>query len=287
MIVAGALGAAAFALPAWAVGDFGPDAQLGWAALDLGSGRRMGLNEHRRVPMCSSFKWLLAAFVLWRVDHGQERLERVVAFGPGGLLAASPLTTAALAAAGGRRARMSVGALCAAITSVSDNAAANLLLHAVGGPAALTAWLRAHGDPVTDCARIEPFNNRVPLGDPRDTTTPAASSKDLRRFLFGDTLSPTSRARLMQWMLGCTVGERRLKAGLPAGWRIAHRTGTSIGNEGSGERNAAIDIGVVLPPTGAPMILAAYAGGWTCPLAEVEAWMASLARRVAAEWRGA
>ena len=276
--------ALAFAAPALATGDavaLGPDALVAWAALDMENGRRLGHAPDRRMPMCSSFKWLLAAFVLGRVDRGLERLDRRIGFGPSDLLQASPTTTAALA--GRPHAAMTVEALAEAITAVSDNAAANLLLHSVGGPGALTAWLRAHGDAVTRCDRFEPTNNFVPLGDPRDTTTPMAAIADLQRFLYGDALSPTSRERLMSWMLGCRVGEARLKAGLPTGWRIAHRTGTrdhEATDGPHGPRGAVVDLGALIPPAGAPILIATYAAGFTCPLGEVEAWMAGVARQV-------
>ncbi len=279
-----ALGGPALAAPALAAGDaptLGPDALVAWTALDLASGRRLGHAPDRRMPMCSSFKWLLAAFVLGRVDRGLQRLDRRIGFGPSDLLQASPATTAALA--GRPRADMTVAELAEAITAVSDNTAADLLLHSVGGPGALTAWLRAHGDAVTRCDRFEPTNNLVPLGDPRDTTTPTAAITDLHRFLYGDILSPGSRERLMGWMLGCRVGEARLKAGLPIGWRIAHRTGTRDHDPTDGPdgpRGAVVDLGVLIPPAGAPILIATYAAGFTCPLGEVEAWMAGVARRV-------
>lgn len=283
--------ALALAAPAIAAGDapgLGPDALVAWAALDTGTGRRLGHAIDRRMPMCSSFKWLLAAFVLWRIDRGLERPGRRIGFGPADLPANAPVTAAALAAAGGGRAEMTVAALAEAITSVSDNGGANLLLHAVGGPGALTAWLRGHGDPVTRCDRFEPTNNLVPLGDPRDTTTPAAAIGDLHRFLYGDVLSPASRARLMELMLGCRVGDARLRAGLPAGWRIAHRTGTrdrDAADALGGPRGAVVDVGTLVPPGGSPILLATYAAGFTCPLPQVEAWMARVATAVAATLR--
>jgi beta-lactamase class A len=50
-------------------------------------------------------------------------------------------------------------------------------------------------------------------------------------------------------MLDAKVGAHRLAAGLPNGWRIAHKTGTW-----SDQTN---DVGVVWPPNRAPIIVAA------------------------------
>jgi beta-lactamase class A len=64
--------------------------------------------------------------------------------------------------------------LCAAAIQVSDNAAANLLLARIGGPAGLTRFFRSAGDTVSRLDRTEPaLNSNIP-GDPRDTSSPAA-----------------------------------------------------------------------------------------------------------------
>ena len=47
------------------------------------------------------------------------------------------------------------------------------------------------------------------------------------------------------------TGMGRIKAGVPAGWRVAHKTGTG----GYGPTN---DIGILYPPSGEPVIIAAY-----------------------------
>jgi beta-lactamase class A len=52
-----------------------------------------------------------------------------------------------------------------------------------------------------------------------------------------------------RWMLDAKVGQLRLQAGLPAGWRIAHKTGTY-----DDQTN---DVGIIWPPDRAPIIVAA------------------------------
>lgn len=281
--------AAAVAAPAFAQLNLyksqlslGPGAEFGWATADTAGHSGMALNAHMRFPMCSSFKWLLAAFVLSRVEAGSEHLDRQVAFSAADIHDYAPTSKAVLARSGGVHAQMTVDALCEAAVSLSDNTAANLLLASVGGPAALTAWLRAHGDPVTRLDRGEPELNYVPVGDSRDTTTPAAMVGDLHRILFGDVLTPASRKRLMQWLLDCKTGETRLKAGLPPGWRIAQKTGTMPYHPERTEpqRAASGDVGVLFPPKGAPIIIAAYTAGSTRPQADVDAWFAGVARQV-------
>jgi beta-lactamase class A len=150
--------------------------RLGVAALDSESGRRIEYRASERFAMCSTFKLLLAAAVLARVDAGHESLERRLAYGPADLLDYAPVTKARVAEGG-----LPVGALCAAAAGVSDNTAANLLLATLGGPEGLTRYARELGDGVTRLDRTEPALNMNAPGDPRDTTTPAAMVANLQR----------------------------------------------------------------------------------------------------------
>ena len=159
--------------------------------------------------MCSTFKASLAAFVLARVDRGEDRLEDKVAYGAQDLLDYAPVAKANLAAGA-----MSVSDMCKAIVELSDNTCANLLLARCGGPAALTAFWRSTGDTVSRLDHNEPELNRSPPGDPHDTTTPAAMAGNLRRLLLGDVLSLASREHLTEWMVGCKTGNNRLRGGL-------------------------------------------------------------------------
>ena len=95
----------------------------GWAALDLATGRRASQNADLRLPMCSSFKWLLAAAILSRADTGQEDLRREIAFGPRDIVFKQPDRRGCGESAEGP-ARLSVERLCEATVTLSDSAAA-------------------------------------------------------------------------------------------------------------------------------------------------------------------
>ncbi|MBG6081872.1 class A beta-lactamase [Rubrivivax gelatinosus] len=237
--------------------------RLGVWAYDLETGRSLGHRQDERFPMCSSFKWLLAAAVLARVDRGQERLERRIVFGREALLEYAPATSRRAGGAG-----MTVAELCEAAVTLSDNTAANLLLDTLGGPAGLTAWVRMLGDRTTRLDRREPDLNEARPGDERDTTTPQAMVLALRQVLFGGALSRRGGDLLLQWMVASTTGAKRLRAGFPADWRIGDKTGTG----GQGTTN---DVAVVWAPGRAPLLLAAYL---TESQAAIEAREAALAR---------
>ena len=222
--------------------------RLGVAALDLASGTRLAHRADERFPMCSTFKAMAVAAALARVDRGLERLDRFVRFGAADLLEYAPVTRAQVKDSG-----MAFADLCAAAIEVSDNTAANLILASIGGPAGWTHFVRTLGDGLSRLDRNEPALNTAVVGDPRDTTTPLAMLSDLRLVLLGKVLSPSSRDRLSGWMVACETGKARLRAGLPASWRVGDKTGT-------GQHGSANDIAVVWTPT-QPIVIAAYLTG--------------------------
>jgi beta-lactamase class A len=226
--------------------------RIGLYAENLATGASIGWRAQEHFIMCSTFKASLAACVLARVDSGQDHLERMIPYGPQDLLDYAPAARQNLAQA--TSATMSVADMCEAAVEISDNTCANLLLAEVGGPAALTAFWRSTGDEVTRLDHNEPELNRSAPGDPRDTTTPAAMAGNLRRLVLGEVLSPASRERLTGWMLNCKTGDKRLRAGLPQGWKVSDKTG----NNG---KDAAGDIAVAWPKPGRPGLISANTQG--------------------------
>lgn len=221
-------------------------ARIGLAAVDTGSARAISYRAGERFIMCSSFKMSLAAAVLARADRGAESLDRIVQYQKSELLDVSPATTRNLATG------MTVAALCEAAVIYSDNAAANLLLGIIGGPAGLTRFWRTIGDDTSRLDRIEPALN-IPDAD-KDTTTPAAILKTLKALLLENVLSPASRQRLRGWMEANTTGGAMLRAGLPPQWAVGDKTGRYMQNE----FNAAIDLALTTPPGRKPILIAAF-----------------------------
>jgi beta-lactamase class A len=244
--------------------------RLGVAVLDTATGARFAHRGDERFPLASTFKFLLAGATLRRVDKGLEQLDRRIAVPAASIVANSPFSKSR---AGGTA---SVGELCEAIVTLSDNAGANLLLAPLGGPPGLTRYIRAMGDPVTRLDRFEPAMNSFSETNPRDTTTPRAMTDDLATFLLGDVLSPASRAQLLAWATATSTGPGRIRSGVPAGWTVAHKTGTS----GEGDFN---DVAFLKPPGRAPLLLSIYLSRSKLEWAPSEGILAAVARAVAAE----
>lgn len=243
--------------------------RLGVSVLDTNTNVSFGHRQDERFAMCSTFKALAAAFVLARVDKGEENLDRRIAVSNADLLSHSPIAEKHLADG------MTVGELCGAAVTYSDNAAANLLLASFGGPVGLTAWLRSIGDETTRLDRTEPALNEAKLGDPRDTTTPVAMMRTLGRLLLEDVLSPPSRDRFAAWLVANTTGGRRLRAGLPGGWTVGEKTGTN-------GKGAAGDIGFMRPREGHTILASVYIAEAMKPVKELEPIFAEVGKLIAA-----
>ena len=222
--------------------------RLGLHMLDTATGFEAGWRSQERFPMCSTFKTLLAAHVLHEAQNGGPQLQRLYQFQRTDLVPWSPVTEKHV----GTDAGMTLQQLCEAAVVVSDNTAANLLLNVSGGPAGLTGWLRELGDNVTRLDRNEPELNTAIAGDERDTTTPAAMLRTLHKLLLGHVLPDASRTLLQQWLLASRTGDKRLRAGMPASWKMGGKTGRG----GNGTAN---DTLLIWPkPDAAPLLVTAF-----------------------------
>ena len=245
--------------------------RLGVHALDSQSGQRLGIDEGSRYAMASTFKLPLAAALLWQVDRGAFKLERTLPIKRADLLPNSAAVEARLAAGAQT---MTLRELCAAIITVSDNAAANILLTGIGGPQGLTTFMRNIGDEVTRCDRMELDLNSNNPDDPRDTTTPRAMVDSMLRIFTQDVLSLTSRALLIDWLTASKLGLDRVHAGIPKTWQVGDKTGT-------GQNGAVNDLVVAFPPDRRPVFVAVYMSESPQPVATLNAAHAQIGALVA------
>ncbi|MEU6642695.1 class A beta-lactamase [Saccharomonospora sp. NPDC046836] len=241
------------------------DARLGVYAVATGSGATIAHQADERFAFCSTFKGLATAAVLHR--NPMAYLDTVVAYTEADLMKSSAITRRHVATG------MTVRDLCDAAVRFSDGTAGNLLLRDLGGPAELTAYLRGIGDDVTRMDRIEPAIVEATPGDPRDTTTPRAIGTDYQRIVLGDALPADKREFLRDLLERSATGARRIRAGVPRGWRVADKTGT-------GDYGTLNDIGVVWPPDSGPLVIAIMSSKSTVDAEYDEALLAETAAYV-------
>jgi beta-lactamase class A len=281
---------------------------LGVGVLDLRTGERWLHNGNRPFPMQSVYKAPIGVAVLREVDRGRLKLDQEVTIRREDL--SVPLSPINREFSGESRA-YTVRRLLELMVSLSDNTAADVLMRLAGGPAAVTALLKEAGiegmridryerelqpqtlglgpfqPEWTDYAALSAASARLPeaqkrkaleaaLADPRDSATPAASLDFLAKLQAGRLLSPASTDLLLQIMRGSPTGPARLKAGLPKGSALAHKTGTSATSLGI--NMATNDIGLATLPDGRVVAIAAYLSGSEKPAASRERILAEAAR---------
>lgn len=140
--------------------------------------------------------------------------------------------------------------------SHSDNNGCDILLELIGGTETVQKFINKQG--------IKDFSIKVNEQEMRtwenlyiNTTTPLATTVLLEKFYKGKVLKKKSTNYLYQIMVECSRGITWMKAGLPKGTELAHRTGISDRNEND-LRAAMNDVGIFKLPNGNHIILSVY-----------------------------
>lgn len=194
----------------------------------------------------------------------------------------------------------------------SDNTANDRLLRRVGGPSAVEGFLRRNQisgvqfgtdertkqssiaglkwkqaysvdnafydarDLVSEEDRRNAFE--AYLADPIDGASPVGITKALARLARGDLLSENSTDLIVSTMQRTRSGPRRLKGGVPAGWTIAHKTGT--GQFFDGVQSGYNDIGILTAPDGTNYTMAVMIGSTRASYAARMGMMQEVTRSV-------
>lgn len=219
--------------------------RLGVAVTDTADGAVFAYRGHERFPFCSTSKVFAVAAILKKSETANGLLNEKIAIHKADLVNYNPITKQHVGAT------MTVAELNAAALQYSDNAAMNKLLTRLGGPQKVNAFARSIGDTTFRLDRKEPDLNTAIPGDKRDTTSPDAMMQSLKKLVLGNALEPTQRQQLTEWMKGNTTGANSIRAGLPADWTVADKTGT-------GDYGTTNDIAVIWPPHHAPLVLVTY-----------------------------
>jgi beta-lactamase class A len=239
---------------------------VGYAALDLSSGRSLGWHEAEAFPMQSVFKLPIAMEVLHQIDEKKLDLARVVALGPED---ARPGVAGTIAVP----AQKSIRELLEAMIITSDNVACDKLLALVGGPAAVGARLRSLG---IDQITIRYTEVELQSGKVDNSATPAAMVALLGKVARHEGLSAASAALLDELLSRVTTGPQRIKGALPPGTPVEHKTGTSSTLDG--KTNATNDVGIITLPNGHRVAIAVFVHASPADQATRERTIARLAR---------
>jgi beta-lactamase class A len=97
------------------------------------------------------------------------------------------------------------------------------------------------------------LNDKRDLWDNRDSSTPKAMVHLLQGIYKAELIKPASRNYLLDLMAQCATGRNRMKALLPSGTPVEHKTGTLNG--------LSDDVGFITMPDGHRIVVAVFARG--------------------------
>lgn len=228
------------AIAADAHGRVGVACSLPGTALDC------NVNPDAKLPMQSVFKFPLALAVMNEIEHGGKlTLETKVRFLPSDLMPSySPLRDKYPQA----NVDVELRELLRLAVSESDNIAADMLTRVIGGSQVPDKYVRSLGIEGIRVLNTERELARDRQAQYRNYAEPQGFIKLLRRLADNSPLSAEHTALLMKWMTESPTGPRRLKAMLPPGTQLAHKTGTSGTHDGLAA--ATNDVGLISLPDG-------------------------------------
>lgn len=140
--------------------------------------------------------------------------------------------------------------------AVSDNGAEEILIRLVGGPLAVERYMHSVGINAIQVRYSERDLDRDESLQYQDWIEPASAVRLLELLVTNSSVSPAASAFLLKTMADSQTGLEQLRAGLPPGTTLAHKTGHS-GTHG-GVTAATNDIGLVTMPDGRRLALAVF-----------------------------
>jgi len=242
-------------------------------------GKPLDCNLHASdaFPMQSVYKLPIAMTMLHAVEQGRFRLEQTVLFLPSDLIAPDQYSPLRDEHPHGNF-DVPVEDLLRLAVSQSDGVASDILLRALGGPAAADAYVRGLGIRGIDIMDTEKTLGREVKLEDRDSAEPRALVTLLRMLADRSPLTPEHTQLLLGWMTASHTGDRRIKALLPPGTVVADKTGTS--GTGRPVTNATNDAALITLPDGRRLALVVMVADSAAPGPERERVIAEIAKAV-------
>jgi beta-lactamase class A len=254
--------------------------RVGITATVLETGETVTVNGDQQFPMQSVYKFPIAMAVLAQVDKGKLKLDQKIQIEASDIVQDSRILDE-----NSQGREYSLAELLQYMVSESDSTACDALLRLIGEPQRATKYLRDLG--VDDIVIANTENEIQFAQDPslqyRNYATPDAAVNLLRAFHQGRGLSESSQTLLRQWMTKTSTGSNRIKARLPEGTVVAHKTGTSATIDGV--TAATNDVGLVTLPDGRHLAIAVFVSDSTANNAIREEVIAKVTRAVWDDWR--
>jgi len=214
----------------------------------------LSIKGNLKMPMMSVFKFHIALAVLHKVDEGKFNLTQEIFVTKKDLKEDtwSPMKEDYPEG----NVSLTLDKILRYTVSHSDNSGCDILINLVGGTKYIQKFINEQG--------IKDFVIKVNEDQMKtwknlyiNTTTPLATTELLEKFFKGEVLKEETTNYLYQIMVETSRGLTWMKAGLPEGTELAHRTGIS-GTNDANLRVAMNDIGIVKLPNGKHVIVSVY-----------------------------
>jgi len=220
-----------------------------------GSSLNCDLEAHSNPPMQSVFKLPLAVYALHLVEQGKFSLDQAIRFLPSDRILPETYSPLQDNYPNGD-VDVPLRELLRLAASLSDNAAADTVLRVTGGPAEVSAYIQSLGVLGFHLEDGEHMLHRDASAQYRNWFAPAGAVQLLRRLSDNSPLTAEHTQLLLGWMKDSPTGAHRMKAELPAGTIVMHKTGTSGVKDGVA--SATNDMGLITLPDGRQLALAVF-----------------------------
>jgi len=212
------------------------------------------LNPTAHPPMQSVFKLPLGLTILHQVEQGKYSLDQPIRFLPEDLILPKPYSPLQDKYPNAD-VDVPLRTLLQMTVSLSDNTAADVLLRLAGGTKVVNdyvASLGVTGFELKDGERA--LHREMPL-QYRNWFAPQGAVQLLRRISDHSPLTREHTALLLEWMVPAKPSGR-LDGDLPAGTKVAHKSGSS--DVDNGVAHAFNDIGLIALPDGRQLAIAVF-----------------------------
>ncbi len=239
-----------------------------------GSALSCDLNSHAHPPMQSVFKLPLVLTVLRQIEQGKFSLDQPVRFRPEDRILPhvySPLQDKYP----GAGVDMPLRELLRLTVSLSDNVAADILLRLAGGAKVVDTYIAGLGVRGFHLRDSEAVLHHDRPAQYRNWFEPAGAVQLLRRISDNSPLTSEHTQLLIGWMTPADP-TKRLEGDMPAGTRVAHKSGSS--DVVGGVAAATNDIGLIPLPDGRRIAIAVFVTDSTADEETRERVIARIAR---------
>jgi beta-lactamase class A len=229
-------------------------ATIGIGLIHIETGDSLDVNNHIRFPMLSVYKFPLAIAVLDMVDKGELSLKQTYRVTKADLLDEtwSPLKKEFP----NGEVDLTIAQLLNYSVSQSDNIACDILFKLAGGTESVDKYI--HGLGISGMA-IKATEHEMRAGWKilyTNWSKPMQMSRLLEGFYKQQYLSDSSNTFLMKLMVESSNDPARIKALLPEGTIVAHKTGTS--DQRGKIYDACNDVGIIFLPDGTHVVLSVF-----------------------------